>query len=55
MVSKEEKQRIVDGLAQSGMTRGEYCRKHNLAVTTFDYWRRIRKIKPRLVEIAVEA
>ncbi len=54
MVSKEEKQRIVDGFTQSGMTRGEYCRKHNIAVTTFDYWRRIRKNKPRLVEIAVE-
>jgi len=55
MLSKEEKQRLVDGFAQSGMTRREYCQKHNLAVTTFDYWRQVRKSKPRLVEVALEA
>jgi transposase-like protein len=54
MLSKEEKQRLVDGFAQSGMTRREYCQKHNLPVTTFDYWRHVRKSKPRLVEVAVE-
>ena len=36
------------------MTRREYCEKHNLPVTTFDYWRHVRKSKPRLVEVAVE-
>ena len=54
MLSKEEKQRIVEGFAQSGMTRREYCQKHNLSVTTFDYWRQIRKRKPRLVEVALK-
>ena len=54
MLSKEEKQRLVDGFAQSGMTRREYCEKHNLPVTTFDYWRHVGKSKPRLVEVAVE-
>jgi len=54
MLSKEEKQRIVDGFAQSGMTRREYCQKHNLSVTTFDYWRQVRKRRPRLVEVALE-
>jgi transposase-like protein len=54
MLSKEEKQRLVDGFAQSGMTRREYCEKHNLPVTTFDYWRHVRKSKPILVEVAVE-
>src|SRR5947209_19991497 len=54
MLSKEEKQRIVDGFAQSGMSRREYCQKHNIPVTTFDYWRHVRKSKPRLVEVAVE-
>jgi hypothetical protein len=22
------------------MTRREYCEKHNIPITTFDYWRR---------------
>ena len=54
MLSKEEKQRIVDGFFHSGMSRREYCQKHNIPVTTFDYWRRIRKSKPNLVEVALE-
>jgi transposase-like protein len=54
MLSKEEKQRLVDGFAQSGMTRRKYCEKHNLPVTTFDYWRHVRKRRPRLVEVALE-
>ena len=36
------------------MSRREYCQKHNIPVTTFDYWRHVRKSKPRLVEVAVE-
>jgi len=36
------------------MSRREYCQKHNIPVTTFDYWRRIRKSKPKLVEVALE-
>ena len=36
------------------MSRREYCQKHNIPVTTFDYWRHVRKGKPRLVEVAVE-
>jgi transposase-like protein len=55
MLSKEDKHRIVDGFAQSGMTRREYCLKHNIAVNTFDYWRRNRRARARLVEVALEA
>jgi len=56
MPSKPEIRRIVEGYAQSGMTRREYCQKHNIPITTLDYWRRrMQKSKPRLVEIAVEA
>lgn len=54
MPSKEEVCRIVEGYAQSGMTRREYCQKHNITITTLDYWRRVHKSKPRLVEVAVE-
>ena len=54
--SKEEVRGIVEGFAKSGLTRGEYCAKHNLAVTTLDYWRRTQKDrKPKLVEVAIQA
>src|SRR5258708_16039835 len=54
MRSKQEIRGLVDGFARSGMTRREYCEKHNIPVTTFDYWRRARKSKPKLVEVAIE-
>ena len=52
MASKEEKRRIVDGFATSGMTRREYCAKHGIAVRALDYWR--LKRKPKLVRVAME-
>jgi hypothetical protein len=54
MRSKQEIRGIVDGFARSGITRREYCEKHNISITTLDYWRRAYKSKPKLVEIAVE-
>jgi transposase-like protein len=55
MRSKEEIRGIVEGFARSGMTRREYCAKHGVATTTFDYWRRAqRKSPPGLVQVAVE-
>ena len=54
MRSKQEIHGIVEGYAKSGMTRREYCEKHNIPITTLDYWRRIQKRKPRLVEVTVE-
>jgi hypothetical protein len=56
MRSKEEIRSIVEGFAKSGLSRREYCAKHNLAVTTLDYWRRRQMDrKPKLVEVAIEA
>jgi hypothetical protein len=52
MASKEEKRRLIEGYAASGMTRREYCAKHGIAVSTLDYWR--SKRKPKLVRIAVK-
>jgi hypothetical protein len=52
MASKDEMRRIVDGYASSGMTRREYCAKHNIALSTFDYWR--AKRKPKLARVAIE-
>jgi transposase-like protein len=54
MASKQEIRRIVEGYAQSGMTRRQYCEKHNIRITTLDYWRRVHKRKLRLIEVAVE-
>ena len=54
MRSKQEIRGLVDGFAKSGVRRQKYCEKHNIPVTTFDYWRRARKSQPRLVEVAIE-
>jgi hypothetical protein len=56
MRSKREVRKLVDGFAKSGMTRREYCAKHNIAITTLDYWRRAeKKSRPKLVEVAIES
>lgn len=52
MTSKEEKRRLIEGYAASGMTRREYCAKHGIPVSTLDYWR--RKRKPKLVRVAIQ-
>ena len=54
MRSKQEIGGIVDGFAKSGMRRREYCEKHNIGISTLDYWRRAQKRKPKLVEVAIE-
>jgi hypothetical protein len=56
MRSKEEIRGIVGGFAKSGMTRREYCAKHNIGIATLDHWRRVEKSShPKLVEVAIEA
>ena len=52
MASKEEKRRLIEGCAASGMTRREYCAKHGIAVSTLDYWR--LKRKPKLAQVAIK-
>jgi hypothetical protein len=54
MRSRQEIRGIVGSYAKSGMTRREYCEKHNIPITTLDYWRRADKSKLKLVEIAEE-
>jgi transposase-like protein len=54
MRSKQEIRGIVAGYSKSGMTRREYCEKHNIPVTTLDYWRRAHKRRPKLMEVAIE-
>ena len=52
MANKEEKRRLIEGYAASGMTRRESCAKHGIAVSTLDYWR--LKRKPKLVQVAID-
>jgi hypothetical protein len=55
MRSKQEVRGIVEGFAKSGVTRREYCAKHNIGIATLDYWRRVeKKSHPKLVEVAIE-
>jgi transposase-like protein len=54
MRSKQEIRSIVEGYANSGMTRRDYCAKHKIGISTLDYWRRAQKSKPKLVEVAIE-
>jgi hypothetical protein len=54
MRSKQEIRGMVDGFAKSGMTRREYCEKHNIGISTLDYWRRTQRNKPGLIEVTVE-
>ena len=55
MRSKEEIRGIVGGFAKSGLTRGEYCAKHGVGMSTLDYWGRAQgKRKPKLVQVSIE-
>ena len=55
MRNKEDVRAIAEGFSKSGMTRREYCDKHNIGIATLDYWRRVgRKQKPTLVPVAIE-
>ena len=54
MRSKQEIRSLLEGYAKSGMTRREYGEKHKVPIGTFDYWRRLQKHNPRLVEGAIE-
>jgi len=44
---------ILREFENSGLTRREFCRRHGIAVTTLDYWRRRGSRQPRLVEVEV--
>jgi hypothetical protein len=55
MRNKQEIRNIVAGFANSGMTRQAYCDKHNIGISTLDYWRAVEKrSNPKLVEVAID-
>jgi hypothetical protein len=52
--SGDEIRRTLKAFESSGLTRREFCQRHNIAVTTLDYWRRAQSWPP-LVEVEVNA
>ena len=50
-----EMKRVLEEYEKSGLARREFCRRHGLAVTTFDYWRREHAARPRMVKVEVLA
>jgi transposase-like protein len=54
-MSRDEKRRLIEGYAASGMTRRAYCAQHGIAVSTLDYWRHKRKTgKPKLARVVIQ-
>lgn len=47
-----EMRRMLEEYATSGLTRRKYCEQRGIALTTFDYWHRELRGKPRMVEVA---
>lgn len=45
---------MLEGWERSGLTQREYCRRHGIAVTTFDYYRR-RQLKRETEAAAARA
>ena len=51
----EDMRRTIEEFHKSGLTRREFCRRHDIAVTTLDYWRRAQSRPAGLVEVEVAA
>src|SRR3974390_456550 len=41
--SRAEAEQLVDAFESSGLRRGEFCRKYDVAVGTLDFWRKRRR------------
>jgi len=50
-----EMRQMLEEYARSGLTRREFCEQRGISVTTFDYWRREHRGKPRMVRVKVAA
>ena len=42
-----EMRRVLEEYAAGGLSRREFCQQREIALTTFDYWRRQHAAKPR--------
>lgn len=41
-----EMRRVLEEYAAGELSRLEFCQQRGIALTTFDYWRRVRAVKP---------
>lgn len=55
-----EMRRVLEEYAAGGLSRREFCQQRGIALTTFDYWRRVHAVnarkqerRPRLVAVKV--
>ena len=53
--SQDEISALVEGYRSSGMTRGEYCRRTGVAISTLDHYRRQQGKRQRVVRVRVAA
>lgn len=42
-----EMRRVLEEFKAGGLSRREFCQQRSIPLTTFDYWRRERGVKPR--------
>ena len=50
-----EMQRVLEEYAASGLRRKQFCEQRGMSLTTFDYWRRELRVKPRMVKVKIAA
>lgn len=41
-----EMRRVLEEYVAGGLSRREFCQQRGIALTTFDYWRRVHGVKP---------
>jgi hypothetical protein len=46
---------VIEEYAASGLGRKQFCEQRGITLTTFDYWRRELRGKPRLLKVKVAA
>lgn len=46
---------VIEEYAASGLGRKQFCEQRGMTLTTFDYWRRELRGKPRLLKVKVAA
>jgi len=48
-----EMRKMLQEFSTSGQTRRQFCAKHNIPLSTLDYWRQQLRTKARLVKVEV--
>jgi hypothetical protein len=48
-----EMRRVMEEYEGSGQSRGAFCAKRGIALSTFDYWRRELSKQPRMVAVKI--